>query len=70
MRGMNGQWYFPLDHGCPEVEQFHRCMAEDPMNEVIPSDVLSDVTDDFERRHRKACARCREFGAANVEVIY
>jgi hypothetical protein len=63
------RWRAPLDPGCPKVRKFYRQMNDDPMNDYIPGDVLGDITDDFERRHRAACVRCRHYGAENIEVV-
>jgi len=31
---------------------------------------LDDITEDFERNHRKTCVQCQEYCAANVDVEY
>jgi len=63
------RWHAPLDPDCEDVRQFEREMDEDPMNDHIPGDVLSDIREDFARKHRAKCRRCQEFGCANIEVI-
>ena len=62
--------YHPVNPDCPKVEAFHRMMDEDPMNDHIPGDVLSDVRRDFEAAHRKECVHCFLFGLANVTVTF
>ena len=61
-------WNFPLDPECPAVRARQERMTMDPMNYSIPSDVLRDLAADWARSHRRRCARCQEYGAANVEV--
>lgn len=30
---------------------------------------VDDIMEGFERKHRKTCKRCQEYGAANIEVV-
>jgi hypothetical protein len=62
------RYHAPLDPTCPRVASFMDSLFGDPMTAAMgaPTD---DITSDFERRHRAKCARCQEFGAANVEVV-
>ncbi len=57
-------FYRPLDQNCPVVERFMSELFDDPMTE--PTD---DLLRDFERKHRVKCKHCREYGAANIEVV-
>lgn len=58
---------YPLDPGCPEVAEFSSSLFDDPMTAAMgaPTD---DIMEGFERGHRVKCARCQEYGAANVAV--
>ena len=62
---MPGQWYMPLDPECPDnpVKKF----LADPMSSIAP---VEDFIPDLEARHRAKCERCREYGAANVDIDY
>lgn len=59
------EWHAPLDPECPVVAEYTTTLYEDPMSEYAPTD---DIMESFTRRHRIACARCQEYGAANIEV--
>lgn len=63
------RWYAPLDPECPEVRDYSDTLFDDPMTEAMgaPTD---DIMADFARRHRQTCERCRDFGAANIEVRF
>lgn len=63
------QWHMPIDPSCPKVEAFYRGLDEDPMSDYVPSDVIGDLTSDFEKRHRASCSHCQMYGAENVEVV-
>jgi hypothetical protein len=56
----------PLDPDCPEVEHFYEWLDADPMTAY--SGVGDEIAEDFERCHRAACERCREYGTARIEV--
>ena len=62
-------WRYPLDPDCPIVATFYETLADDPMSESIPGDVLGEISASFEQSHRARCERCQKFGAANVEVL-
>jgi hypothetical protein len=64
---MAGAYRAPLDPDCPAVADFMRSLFDDPMTAAMgaPTD---DICSSFERRHRKVCARCQEYGAANIEL--
>jgi hypothetical protein len=64
-----GRWIYPVDPGCPAVEDYHRTVCEDPMTTAMSAPV-DEILEDFDNRHRVACERCREYGAANVDVEY
>jgi hypothetical protein len=63
-------WVFPIDLDCPEVKEFYEGLYGDPMTDMIPGDVLGEITSGWENQHRTTCKRCQEFGAENVEVGY
>lgn len=56
----------PLDPECPEnpIEKFY----DDPMSDYVPSDVMRDIAENMEAKHRGKCTRCQEYGMANIEV--
>jgi hypothetical protein len=56
----------PLDPGCPEWEEAMGTLWEDPMTAY--SGVGDEVLEGMEKVHRNKCERCREYGAANIEV--
>jgi hypothetical protein len=57
----------PLDPECPHVEAYMAALFGDPMTPArgAPTD---EICEDFARRHRRSCERCRYFGLANIEV--
>ena len=61
------RYHAPLDPECPEVISFMDNLFDDPMTSAMgaPTD---DICEGFERKHRRTCERCREYGAANIEV--
>lgn len=63
------QWHAPIDPGCPKVEQFYNGLYGDPMSDYVPGDVLEDISQDFEKRHRADCRHCQEYGVDNMEVV-
>jgi hypothetical protein len=62
------RYHAPLDPECPQVARFMDCLFNDPMTEAMgaPTD---DIVEGYERKHRRTCKRCQEFGAANIEVV-
>jgi len=61
------RWNTPLDPECPEVQKFSETMSNDPM--VDYSGVGDELWEDFHKKHQGECERCREYGAANIEVV-
>jgi hypothetical protein len=61
---VKAQWSFPLDPECPAnpMEAFY----DDPMTEY--SGMGDEIGPLLASKHRAKCARCRAYGAANVEV--
>ena len=51
----------PLDPECPVVAEFRETLFGDPMTMAMGAPV-EDITEEFERRHRKQCKRCQEYG--------
>lgn len=62
------QWHAPLDPNCPTVRDKTDRLLNDPMTWAYGAPV-DDIMEAFERKHRGECDRCREFGAANIEVV-
>lgn len=60
------RYHTPLDPDCPTVYNRYESQAEDPMSAYAPMDEINDA---WEPKHRKTCGRCREYGAANIEVV-
>lgn len=58
---------FPLDPDCPGYAKIVDALMDDPMTEAMGAPV-DDIMEDFGRRHRNRCQRCRDYGAANVEA--
>jgi len=67
MSGAYRGWYAPLDPDCAKVAEFMSSLFDDPMTDAMgaPTD---DICASFERRHRKVCARCQGYGAANIAI--
>lgn len=61
-------YVFPVDPGCPGVVSRRRSLAADPFWGEVPSDIAEELTESWNRNHLAECARCRAYGAANVEV--
>ena len=51
----------PLDPECPVVAEFMETLFGDPTTMAMGAPV-EDITEEFERRHRKQCKRCQEYG--------
>jgi hypothetical protein len=56
----------PLDPDCPEARRFVRALLNDPMTKAMGAPV-DEIIEGFERRHRRRCKRCQEYGVANIE---
>ena len=65
--GIEMRWHPPVDPECPEVSRFMETLVEDPMTAAYGAPV-DEIAEAFERKHRRVCARCRDYGAANIEV--
>ena len=52
---------YPLDPECPVVAEFMETLFGDPTTMAMGVPV-EDITEEFERRHRKQCKRCQEYG--------
>jgi hypothetical protein len=62
------KWHAPLDPTCPEVIEYRQTVMEDMFGRAMGAP-LDEFFEDFERKHRKECIRCQEFGVANIEVV-
>jgi hypothetical protein len=51
---------YPLDPECPVVAEFMETLFGDPT--MAMGAPVEDITEEFERRHRKQCERCQEYG--------
>ncbi len=51
------------DPECPRVARFYRELNDNLVTHTY-SVSATDIIEDFEKRHRAECARCREFDAA------
>ena len=51
---------YPLDPECPIVVEFMESLFGDPT--MAMGAPVEDITEEFERRHRKQCKRCQEYG--------
>jgi hypothetical protein len=60
-------YHAPLDPDCPKVFNFMSALFDDPMTTAMgaPTD---DIVEGFERKHRRNCKRCQEYGCDNIEV--
>lgn len=60
------EYYSPLDPDCPGAKR----IAEDLDDPIMAmSGCADDFSRDWEASHRAKCDRCREYGAANIEVV-
>jgi hypothetical protein len=55
------RYVYPLDPECPVVAEFMETLFGDPTTMAMGAPV-DDITEEFERRHRKQCKRCQEYG--------
>jgi hypothetical protein len=53
------RYVFPLDPKCPVVAEFMETLFGDPT--MAMGAPVEDITEEFERRHRKQCKRCQEY---------
>ena len=60
-------WYAPCDPECPEYSEFSDSLFDDPMTAAMGAPT-GEIMEGFERRHRADCERCREYGAANIDI--
>src|SRR5262245_31594775 len=54
------RYVYPLDPECPVVAEFMETLFGDPTTMAMGAPV-EDITEEFERRHRKQCKRCQEY---------
>ena len=64
---MNQRYHMPVDPACPAVLEYAKSLLEDPLTHAMGAPV-DEIMEDFERKHRQTCERCREYGLANIEV--
>ena len=55
------RYVYPLDPKCPVVAEFLETLFGDPTTMAMGAPV-DDIIEEFERRHRKQCKRCQEYG--------
>jgi len=55
------RYVYQLDPECPVVAEFMETLFGDPTTMAMGAPV-DDITEEFERRHRKQCKRCQEYG--------
>ena len=55
------RYVYPLDPQCPVVAEFMETLFGDPTTMAMGAPV-EDIIEEFERRHRKQCKRCQEYG--------
>jgi hypothetical protein len=51
------RYVYPLDPKCPVVAEFMETLFGDPT--MAMGAPVEDITEEFERRHRKECKRCQ-----------
>jgi hypothetical protein len=61
------RYVYPLDPECPVARAYIEGLLDDPMTDAMGAPV-DDIIAAFERRHRRSCLRCQEYGTANVVV--
>lgn len=68
----NARLIQPLDPECDgakKIEQYAMDGSGDPMTQHYGAyDVIRDQVKSMESKHRETCQRCREYGAANIDV--
>jgi hypothetical protein len=55
------RYVYPLDPKCPVVAEFLETLFGDPTPMAMGAPV-DDITEEFERRHRRQCKQCQEYG--------
>jgi hypothetical protein len=60
-RPLTMRYVYPLDPECPVVAEFMETLFGDPTTMAMGAPV-DDITEEFERRHRRQCKRCQEYG--------
>jgi hypothetical protein len=55
------RYVYQLDPECPVVAEFMETLFGDLTTMAMGAPV-DDITEEFERRHRKQCKRCQEYG--------
>ena len=55
------RYVYPLDPECPVVAEFMEALFGDPA--MAMGAPVEDITEEFERRHRKQCKRCQRYAA-------
>lgn len=60
-------WHYPVDPDCPGVEHWNETFWDEPMTDY--RGCADELQDAFQRRHLGTCGHCREYAAANVEVV-
>lgn len=64
---MSPKFHTPVDPECPEVREYTDSLLNDPMTHAMGAPV-DEIMEDFQRKHRQTCERCREYGLANIKV--
>ena len=61
------RYVYPLDPECPVVAEFMETLFGDPT--MALGAPVEDITEEFERQHRKQCERVRNTASANALAI-
>jgi len=64
---MSPKFHTPVDPECPEVREYIDALLNDPMTYAMGAPV-DEILEHWEKKHRSECARCREYGMANIEI--
>jgi hypothetical protein len=62
------KYHAPLDPLCIKANKFKHMVDDDPMTKAMGAPV-DEIMEDFEKKHRKTCKQCQEYGLANIEVV-
>ena len=65
---MGYRYRLPLDPECPVYRDYADALFNDPMTSAMGAPV-DEIMESYEAKHISSCARCREYGAANIEVV-